>query len=73
MSERELAIHLLEKLPQHKVGYVLAYIQGISADEEADDRFCENLYQDYLNSNPEDKETVSLSDAAALLGVKLDV
>lgn len=74
MSDRELAIQLLNKVPEHKLGYVLAYIQGITADEDADDTFCENLYQNYLNSDdPEDKETVSLSEAATLLGVKLDV
>ena len=74
MSDRELAIQLLNKVPEHKLGYVLAYIQGITADEDEDDTFCENLYQNYLNSDdPEDKETVSLSEAATLLGVKLDV
>lgn len=68
MSDRELAIQLLNKVPEHKLGYVLAYIHGIIADEDADDTFCENLYQNYLHSeDPEDKETVSLSEAATLL------
>lgn len=37
MSNKERAIELLDKVPDYKMGYVLAYIQGITADEEADE------------------------------------
>ena len=49
MSNKEQIISLLDKIPDYKMGYVLAYVQGITADEEADDIFCERMVQDYLN------------------------
>jgi hypothetical protein len=73
MSQRELAIRLLENVPEYKIGYVIAYIQGLSADEQADDEFCEKMYQNYLSSSPADKETVSIEEAAKELGVDLNV
>ena len=70
MSEKELALKLLDEVPAYKLGYVIAYLQGITADNAADDRFCEKLYQDYLAS--EDKgEYVTLEEMAALSGVEL--
>ena len=36
MSNRELCVKLLESVPDYKIGYVLAYIQGLTADEDAD-------------------------------------
>jgi hypothetical protein len=62
MSDRERAIKLLDRVPDYKMGYVLAYIQGITADEESDDIFCENLLKDYENSPEEDKEGVPLEE-----------
>lgn len=47
---------VLDKVPEHKLGYVLAYIQGITIDEEADDAYCENLYQEYLQDTDVDKD-----------------
>lgn len=74
MSEKDYAIHLLDKLPAYKLGYAIAYIQGLTADEYADDALCESMLQDYLeNATNEEKETVSLEEAAALMGVNLDV
>jgi hypothetical protein len=73
MSQRELAIQLLENVPEYKIGYVIAYIQGLSADEQADDEFCEKMYQNYLSSSPADKETISMEEAAKKLGVDLNV
>lgn len=35
MSNKEKIIQLLENVPDYKMGYVLAYVQGITADEEA--------------------------------------
>ena len=43
MSNREMAMALLERVPDYKMGYVLAYIQGLTADEEADDIFCKKM------------------------------
>ncbi|MDE7447115.1 MAG: hypothetical protein K2N15_15645 [Lachnospiraceae bacterium] len=55
MSDKEKVIQLLDKVPDYKIGYVLAYLQGITADEETDDKFCESLLQDYLNDKDSGK------------------
>ncbi len=34
MSDREKAIKLLEAVPDYKIEYVIAYLQGITAGEE---------------------------------------
>ena len=39
MSNKEIIIKLLDKVPDYKMGYVLAYVQGITADEESDEDF----------------------------------
>lgn len=36
MSDREKALELLEKVPDYKLGYVIAFIQGLIAGEIAD-------------------------------------
>ena len=56
MSTREMIVNLLDKVPDYKIGYVLAYIQGISADEEADDLFCERMVQNYLDDPDTEKD-----------------
>lgn len=43
MSNKEQIIHLLENIPDYKMGYVLAYVQGVAAGEEADDIFCQKM------------------------------
>lgn len=62
MSNREKAIQLLEQVPEYKMGYVLAYIQGITADEEADDIFCERMIENYKQAPDEDKENVPFEE-----------
>lgn len=61
MSNRELCVKLLENVPDYKIGYVLAYIQGITADEDADDAFCEKLVDEYEN-DPEKDVSYTLED-----------
>lgn len=74
MSNRELAIKLLENVPSYKMGYVVSYLQGITADEEADDLYCEQLYQEYLNDlDHTTHETVTFEEAARLAGVNPDI
>ncbi len=46
MSDKERAVAMLDLVPPYKMGYVLAYLQGLTADEDADDAFCQQLYQD---------------------------
>ncbi len=43
MGNRERIIELIDVIPDYKIGYVLAYVQGIAADEEADDIFCPKM------------------------------
>lgn len=61
MSNRELCVKLLENVPDYKIGYVLAYIQGLTADEDADDAFCEKLVDEYEN-DPEKDVSYTLED-----------
>jgi hypothetical protein len=56
MSDKERVVALLDRVPEYKMGYVLAYIQGITADEETDDAFCKHLWEDYENDPDPDKD-----------------
>lgn len=56
MSKKEKIVQLLDIVPEYKMGYVLAYIQGITADEEADDAFCEKMIRDYENDTDPEKD-----------------
>lgn len=60
MSNKEKIVALLDNVPDYKMGYVLACIQGLTADEEADDLFCERMIENYKNAPDEDKEGVPL-------------
>lgn len=67
MSNREKVIALLDSVPDYKMGYVLAYVQGITADEEADDIFCERMVENYRNDpDPEKDDAVPLEDLKKL-------
>ena len=35
MSEKEIAMQLINNLPDYKLGYVIAYLQGLTADRTA--------------------------------------
>lgn len=73
MSNKEKVISLLDELPDYKIGYILAYMQGmIMGDEEADDLFCKKIVEDYLNDkDPQKHETVTLEELAEELDVVL--
>lgn len=60
---------MLNTVPEYKLGHVLAFIQGLIADESSDDAYCEIIYQDYLSAPVEEKEVVSLEDVAKALDV----
>lgn len=70
MSDKEKVIALLDRMPDYKLGYVLAYVQGLTADEAEDDAFCEQLHRQYEN-DPDKGQPISLEDAAKTLGVTL--
>lgn len=72
MSVRDQAITLLDKVPDYKMGYVIGYLQGLTADEDMDDEFCERLYQNYLNDpDPEKDKTITAEELAKELGIKV--
>ena len=62
MSNKERIVELLDSIPPYKMGYVLAYVQGVAADEEADDMFCQRMVESYENASDEDKESVPLEE-----------
>lgn len=63
MSNKEQVISLLDKIPDYKMGYVLAYVQGITADEETDDLFCQRMVENYENDpDPEKDKTYTLEE-----------
>ena len=68
MSNREKCVDLLNNVPDYKIGYVLAYLQGLTADEELDDAFCERMYQNYLN-DPDKDESYPLEDCVKEWGL----
>ncbi|MCM1246426.1 MAG: hypothetical protein NC293_12365 [Roseburia sp.] len=56
MSNKDQIIQMLDRVPEYKLGYVLAYMQGIAIDEEEDDVYCEKLYQEYLQDTDEERD-----------------
>ncbi len=70
MSTRDLVIQLVNNIPESKLGYVLAYLQGMTADDASDEAYCSALLDDYNNSDDKG-DFVSLDDAATMLGVNL--
>ena len=70
MTNKERAIELLNQVPDYKMGYVLAYIQGITADEETDDLFCQRMIEDYENAPDEDKEDIPLEECLKIWGIE---
>ncbi|EOS38720.1 hypothetical protein AALC16_14185 [Lachnospiraceae bacterium 29-91] len=70
MSNRERIVQLLDIIPDYKIGYVLAYVQGIAADEEADDTFCQRMVEDYENdSDPKKDKTYTLEECMKEWGI----
>ena len=70
MSEKERVIQLLDDVPAYKMGYILAYVQGLTADEDADDAFCEELAERYEN-DPDKGQFVTEEELCKELGIAL--
>ena len=75
MSVREQLNQLTATLPDYKLAYVLAYVQGLIADEESekqDDLYCEQLLKNYQNDqDPQKHDAIPLEQLAQELGVAL--
>ena len=61
MSNRDRCVQLLDNVPEYKLGYVLAYLQGLTADEDTDDAFCLDLWERYQKDQEKD-ESFTLED-----------
>ena len=61
MSEKERIVQLLDLVPEYKLGYILAYVQGLTAYED-DELYCQKLYQDYLKDTDPDKDEIFTLD-----------
>ena len=74
MSNREMAINIINSLPDVQVDYVLNMLKNFSAavEEASDMAFCEKLYNDYLNdTDPQKNDGMALEDFASQLGFSL--
>lgn len=74
MSNKDQAISLLDKVPDHKMGYAVAFLQGLVIDEEADELFCEKMVRDYINNpDPNKHDYVTLDELKAELGMNDEI
>lgn len=72
MSDRERAIELLNAVPDYKIGYVVAYLQGVTAgeiEEVEPDKWDLEMISEARQEN--DGATVSIDELAEELGIKL--
>ncbi len=69
MSNKEIALQLINQIPDYKLGYAIAYLQGLTADDMADDNFCMGLLNDYENATDKG-EFVSFDEALRMCGVQ---
>lgn len=72
MSNKELAMMLLDRIPEYKLAYAVAYLQGLSIDEDADNLFCNSLIEEYEESNDKG-DFISFDEAAKMCGVDINV
>ena len=74
MSDKEMAINIINSLPESQLGYVVNMLENFrnAIAEAADDAFCEQLYNDYLNDpDPEKDDGIPIEDLAKSLGIQL--
>lgn len=71
MSNRERIIALLDSIPDYKMGYILAYVQGIHADDEIEDEiFCQRMLENYENDpDPEKDKEFTLEECKREWGI----
>lgn len=72
MSDREKAIELLNAVPDYKIGYVVAYLQGITAGQIEDvepDEWDLTMIEEAKREN--DGESVGIEVLAKDLGIEL--
>lgn len=71
MSEREMAKQIIDQLPEYKIKKIFYLLKGIQIDDEIEDElFCENLAEQYLNT--QDHEVISFEDAIMEAGLNMN-
>ena len=72
MSNREKCIQLLDSFSDTQLVNIMAMLQAAkdAITEAADDAFCNSLVKEY-EADPDKGQTVSIEEAAKLLGVAL--
>ena len=73
MSEREQVKQIIDQLPEYKISQILLFLRGVQFDNELeDDRFCEQLYQRYLDDpDPHKHDTITIEELAEREGIAL--
>lgn len=73
MSDKEKVLEIINRLPEAKLQYVLAFLQSFESSDDIEDMLiCEDIYQRYsADKDPEKHETMSLEDFAEEMGVTL--
>ena len=73
MSNREIAIDLINNLPEYKLTYIITFLKGVTYDDDIeDDIYCRKLVDEYLNDKSPDKhDTVSVEELAKELDIAL--
>ena len=70
MKNKERAIQLIDSVPAYKMESVIAFLQGIIADEEADDAFCKSLIAEY-EADDEKGDFITIDEMAETCGISL--
>ncbi len=76
MSTRDIAKNLIDQIPDSKMFYVIAYLQGAAipdeSEEKADDAYCERLLKEYQDDpDPHKTDAIPLEQLAQELGIAL--
>lgn len=59
MSNKDLAIQLINQIPDYKLGYAIAYLQGLCVDEVTEaEKIANDLSRKHYNSFSEIKKEI---------------
>lgn len=63
MSDQEIIIELLNKIPEYRLCHVKDYLQEIIDEETADETLCQKMIEEYMSdTDPEKRQLYSLRD-----------
>lgn len=75
MSNREIAIDLINQIPDYKMAYIVSFLKGFQMDDEIEDElFCQRLVKEYEEDDSPDKdEFYTIEEVGKMLGLKDEV